>query len=268
MQWRPIAWGALLVAAVLRPGVDAFDRRLVRPAWNIPSNWNAIAEAAMRSGAVDPGIAGRRAPWRQASVTAVGGKRLAIVTVSDLHRARVTFIDDRYQSLGSFERVVADPAVVTDETRGFKPLSHIWPIVEEPPRLLTLVTTAPMRSDPVNMGVFAYLGVGPADTELLFVCRLEWGPDSMHVELVRQDVDGDGHGDLVLYPRERHDVPPVARFVWQPKTREYAAAVSADARPLIAWWSTSPRKRITVPSSEPVDDAISAVAAAFGRDRD
>lgn len=264
-HWRAIAWAAFIATAVLRPGVDAIDRRLVQPAWNIPSNWNAIADAAIRSGAVDSHIAGQRAPWRQASVLSVAGRRMGVITVSDMRRARITFITDRYEPLASFERVVADPALVTDETRGFKPLSHIWPIVEEPPRLLTLVATAPLRSDPINMGVFAYLGVGAADTELLFVCRLTWGPDSMHVELVRQDVNGDGRGDLVLYPRERHDTPPVATFVWQPQTREYVATVGDDARPLVAWWSTSPAKRIVVPSNESIDEAISAVAASFGR---
>jgi len=264
MQWRAIAWGVLLVAAAARPGVDALDRRLVQPSWNIPSNWNAIADAAVRSGAVDPNLEGRRAPWRQASVLSVGGTRLGVVTISDLRRARVTFITDRYEPIASFERVVADPALVTDETRGFKPLSHIWPIVEEPPRLLTLVADAPLRSDPVNMGVFAYLGVGPSDTELLFVCRLAWGPDSMHVELVREDVNGDGHGDLVLYPRERRDAAPAARFIWQPATREYVATISPEARPLIAWWSTSPRNRVTVRADQPIDAAIAAITAGFG----
>lgn len=264
-HWRAIVWGAFLVAAALRPGVDAIDRRLVRPAWNIPSNWNAIADAAMRSGVVDSRIDGQRAPWRQASVISIGGHRVGVITVSDLRRSRITFITDRYEPLGSFERLVTDPGLVTDEARGFKPLSHIWPVVEDPPRLLTLVAMAPLRSDPVNMGVFAYLGVGATDTELLFVCRLTWGPDSMHVELVREDVNGDGRGDLVLYPRERRDAAPAARFVWQPQTREYVATVSADARPLVAWWSTSPGNRIIVGSSEPVDTAISAVAARLNR---
>lgn len=264
LRWT--AWIVFLSISVVRPGVDELDRRLVARCWNIPSEWNAIADAAMRTHVVDSNIAGVRAPWRQASVLQVGPERVAVVTVSDMRTSRATFLTERYEVLGTFERTTTNPALVTDETRGYKPLTHIWPLIEEQNRVLTLVALAPLLSDPPTMGVFAYLAVGQRDTEVLFVCRLRWGPSSMHGLLDRTDLNGDGLGDLVLYPRGRRDASPIATFQWEPATREYKATLTVEARPLVSWWSTTERNRVTVQRGQSIDDAVAAVAAGFGSD--
>ena len=44
--WRIVVWAAFLIAAAVRPGIDAIDRWIVRVCWNVPSEWNAVAEAA------------------------------------------------------------------------------------------------------------------------------------------------------------------------------------------------------------------------------
>jgi hypothetical protein len=262
--WRGAAWAAFLFVAIVRPGVDALDRRLVGISWNIPSEWNAIADVAMRSGVVDPDINGSRAPWRQASVVQVGNQRLAVVVVSDMSQSRATFMTDDYEVLGTFVRATTDPALVTDETRGYKPLSHIWPIVEDQGRLQTLIALAPLKSEPPTLGVFAYLGVGPRDTELLFVCRLRWAPGPAYTLLDRVDLNGDGLIDVALYADGRKDVVPVATFQWNPASREYVASISEGAKPFLSWWSTSASNRVTIQREEAVDDAVAAILARFG----
>src|SRR3954462_8761675 len=99
MYSRTIAWALLLGLGLFRPGADRLDRWLAATCWNVPSQWNAVAGAAIRTGAVDATIGGRPAPWRQATVHTAGTSQVAIVTVSDFHRSRVTFLNDRYESL-------------------------------------------------------------------------------------------------------------------------------------------------------------------------
>jgi hypothetical protein len=259
--WRAAAWAAFIAVASVRPGADRLDRWLVSICWGIPSEWNAVADMAIRTGVVDSSIGGRPAPWRQASVLPVDGHRIAVVTVSDMQRSRATFLTERYEVIGAFERTTADPALVTDETRGYKPLTHIWPLVEQDDRVLTLVSLAPLRSEPPTMGVFAYLGVGPRDTELLFVCVMSWAPGPTHGELARIDVNGDGFGDLVLYPDGRRDQAPVATFQWDAATRAFTAAITDQSKPLMASWSTTREDRVTIGPNESIDDAVAAVAA-------
>ena len=229
--------------------------------WNIPSEWNAVADFAIEHGVVDATIDGARAPWRQASVLEMGEKRIAVVTVSNLQRSRAVFMGESYEVLGVFERTTTDPALVTDETRGYKPLTHIWPLVEQEKRILTLVTTAPLRSDPPTMGVFAYLAVGAHDTELLFVCSLRWAPGPRHGQLARIDPNASGVRDLALYPDGRLDAPPIATFRWDPTAREYSATLAEESKALISWWSTTPADRVVVASDRPIDAAIAAVVA-------
>jgi len=259
-----MAWMAFLGLAIVRPGIDAFERRLVDVCWNIPSEWNAIADVAMKSGAVDSNIDGTRAPWRQASVVPVADRRLAVVTVSDMRRSRASFLTDDYEVLGSFERATADPALVTDETRAYKPLTHIWPLVEHDGRLVTLVAFAPLKSEPPTMGAFAYLAVGARDSELLFVCRLRWGPGPTYLLLDRVGLDGGGPGDLMLYANGRRDAAPVARFQWDPAHREYVASITGAAKPLASWWSTSSSSRVKIQPDAAIDDAVASIVARFG----
>jgi len=259
ITWRLAAWLVFIAIALGRPGVDRLDRWLVGFCWNVPSEWNAVADIALRTGAVDQDIDGQPAPWRQASVLPAGGRRLAVVTVSDLRRSRVAFISEQYEPIGAFERTTADPALVTDETRGYKPLSHIWPLVEQDNRLLTLIAFAPLRSDPPTLGAFAYLAVGARDTEVLFVCELRWAPGPSHAELARMDVDRDGTGDLVLYPEGRRDAAPIATFRWDPPRREFAAAVGKDAEVFVSWWSTTSANRLIVRQDESIDEAVANV---------
>ena len=263
MKRRWVVWGLLAAAAVIRPGVDLADRALALPFWNVPSQWNAVADVAIKTGVVDGRIDGAPAPWRQASVVYVGSSRVAIVTVSDLHRSRATFLDDRYHVLGGFERVSSDPSLATDETRGYKPLTHYWPLVEQDHRLLTLIAFAPQFSNPPNNGLYAYLAVGEQENELLFVCRLRWGAMSMHGMLARTDLNGDGLDDLAVYPRDRRDAPPLATFIWDPKERRYRGAVTPEGVPLVSWWSTAPDDRVVLRRDELIDPAALRIDARF-----
>jgi hypothetical protein len=258
-MWRAAACVVFVAMAVVRPGVDRLDRWLVGFCWNVPSAWNAVADVALKTGAVDRNIDGGPAPWRQASVLSTGERRLAVVTLSDLRRSRVTFITERYEPLGAFERTTADPALVTDETRGYKPLSHIWPLVEQDNRLLTLMAFAPLRSEPPTLGAFAYLAVGPRDSEVLFVCELRWAPGPSHAELAREDVDHDGTGDLVLYPEGRRDAAPIATFRWDPSRREFAPTVSREAEMFVSWWAATSATRLIVRQEDSIDEALASV---------
>jgi hypothetical protein len=262
-MWRPAAWTIFLIVAAIRPGVDLVDRWLAAECWNIPSEWNAVADVAMRTGAVESKIGGAPAPWRQASILPVGTSRLAVVTVSDLFTSRVTFLTERYDVVGELARTTSDPAVVTDEARGYKPLSHIWPIVRQDGRLQTLITLTPLRSAPLMIGVFAFVALGARENELLFVCRLQTGPGPTWGELVRLDMNGDGFDDFVVYPKGQSTAPPIATFIWNPRTREYAVNMTDEGRMLVAWWSATPTDRVAVPRDTPVDDAVRRVAARF-----
>jgi hypothetical protein len=256
--WRWTMWVALLILSVVRPGIDALDRWLVGACWNIPSEWNAVADIAIKTGAIDSTIDGASAPWRQASVMPLGAGRIAVVTVSDFHRSRAAFLTERYELLAAFERTTTNPALVTDETRGYKPLTHIWPLVEEEGRILTLVTTVPLLSEPPTLGTFAYLAVGRDDSELLFVCELRWAPGPRHAQLARVNQSA---RDLALYPEGKLDAAPVATFQWNPASREYTGRLSDESSTFISWWGTTPANRVIIKSGESVDDAIAAVAA-------
>lgn len=264
---RAAAWVIFVTAALIRPGVDQLDRWLVRFCWNVPSEWNAVADIALQTGAVDSNIGGAVAPWRQASVLPVGEGRVAAVTVSDLRRSRVTFITEQYEPLGSFERTTADPALVTDETRGYKPLSHIWPLVEHENRLLTLISFAPLRSEPPTLGAFAYLAVGPGETEVLFVCTLRWAPGPSHTEVARTNVNDGSFGDLVLFPEGRRDAEPIAVFRWDPTARAFAATLGKGSDVFVSWWSTTPANRLIVRPGESVDDAVAGVLKGLSASR-
>jgi hypothetical protein len=261
MRSRAIGWTLLAVLGLVRPGADRLDRWLVSSCWNVPSQWNAVAEAAIRTGVVDAELGGVPAPWRQASVHRVGASRIAVIAVSDLRRARVTFVDENYQDLGGFERTAAEPTVVTDEARGYKPLSHVWPIVARAGRLHTLIGFAHLVSEEPNTGLFAYVAVGPERNELLFVTQLSWGPGPTWGVLAPSDLNGDGFEDFAFYSKGRKDLPPMASFVWNPVAATYVAAVDPAARRLISWWTTSPNDQVIVPTGELLDEAIRKIAS-------
>lgn len=254
-------WLVFVLWSVLRPGVDALDRWLVSPAWNIPSAWNAVADVAIKEALVDSRIAGAPAPWRRASILPVRSKKIAVVTVSDLRHSRTTFLSETYTTLGVFTRTTTDPALVTDEARGYAPLTHVWPILDDGDRIMTLVAFAPLRSGPPTQGMFAYLAVGPHDTELLFLGLLRRGRNSVYGLLDRALADNSGPGNIVLRYKGLRDRAPIATFSWNPARREYAATVTAEAQPLVSWWATSPANRLVVRSDESVDEAIGALAA-------
>jgi hypothetical protein len=260
-RWRPAAWAVFLILAAIRPGIDLADRWLAAGCWNVPSEWNAVADVAMRTGVVEARIGDAPAPWRQASVLPVGDSRVGVVTVSDLHRSRSTFLTEEYAVLGALTRSTSDPALVTDEVRGYKPLSHIWPLARQDGRLQTLIAFAPLRSDPPMLGLFAYVALGAQENEVLFVCRLGSAPGPLWGELVRIDVNGDSLDDLLVYPRGHRNERPLAAFTWNPQTRGYAAAMTDEGRSIIDWWSTTPADRVIVPRDAPIDDAVRGVAA-------
>ena len=258
--WRIVIWSVFLVVAIVRPGVDLLDRWLVRLCWNIPSQWNAVADAAIRTGVVEARIGSLPAPWRQASILPIDGSRLAAITVSDLTSSRTTFVGEQYEVVGVLARTTSDPSLVTDEARGYKPLSHIWPLVRQDGRLLTLIAMAPLRSDPPRLGVFAYVALGAQENELLFVCRLEPGPGPTWGEIVRLDTNGDGLDDLVVYERGQRTDPPIATFTWDARQRTYVPNATEQGRRLVAWWATSTSDRVTVLRDRPIDDAVRRVA--------
>jgi hypothetical protein len=259
--WRIVMWSVFLIAAIVRPGVDLIDRWLVRLCWNIPSEWNAVADAAIRTGVVEARIGGLPAPWRQASILPIAGSRLAAITVSDLTSSRTTFLSEQYEVAGVLARTTSDPSLVTDEARGYKPLSHIWPLARQDGRLQTLIAMAPLRSDPPRLGVFAYVALGAQENELLFVCRLEPGPGPTWGELVRLDTNGDGFDDLVVYERGQRTEPPIATFTWDERQLTYLAAATEQGQRLVAWWVSTAANRVTIPRDRPIDDVIRQVAA-------
>ncbi len=260
--WRAAVWAIFIVAAVLRPGIDLLDRWLARASWNIPSEWNAVADVMLQTGVVDGHIDGRLMPWRQASVLPVGPSRVAIITVSDLARARVTFLTEDYRTIGVLARTTAEPSLVTDEARGYKGLSHIWPLIEEEGRLHTLIAMAPLRSDPVKLGTFAYVALGAQENEILWVCRLEFGPGPTWGELVRRDLNGDGFDDFIVY-QKGDPAAPIASFIFDGQSRTYKPTLAAAGRELVSWWSSSPSERVVVPREVPLDDAVRRIAAGF-----
>lgn len=256
MYSRAILWTFVAALALIRPGVDRFDRWLATGCWSVPSQWNAVADAAIRTGAVDATIDHEPAPWRHASVQAVGASRVAVVSVSDLHRSRITFLDEQYQPLGGFERIAAEPTLVTDEARGYKPLSHVWPLTLHGDRLHTLIAFAHLVSEEPNTGLFAYVSVGRTDTEVLFVCDLKWGPGPTWGVLSRSDVNGDGVEDFVFLPRGQRDQRPLATFIWDSVGQRYEPQLTDASRGLISWWSTAPGSRVIVPRDALIDNAV------------
>jgi hypothetical protein len=253
---RAVGWAAFLALGLFRPGVDLADRWLISNCWNIPSEWNAVADAATATGAVDGTLGGKPAPWRQASIQAVGSLKVAVVTVSDMRRARVTFLTEDYRILGAFERIAAEATLVTDEARGYKPLSHIWPLEVRDGRLHTLVAFEHLMSEEPHRGLFAYVAVGADRNELLFVADLREGPGPTWGMLSRLDLDGDGDEDLVFYSRGELDQLPLATFIWDPSARTYVPTVMEEARPLIRWWSTTAAARVTFARGEVLDDVV------------
>ena len=177
-------------------------------------------------------------------------------------------MSEQYEALGVLARTTSDPALVTDEARGYKSLSHVWPLVKQDGRLRTLITFAPLRSAPPMLGLFAYVALGADENELLFVCRLESGPGPTWGELVRTDTNGDGFDDFVIYERGQRASPPIATFTWSPSTRRYVSSTTDAGRLLVSWWSAAPEDRVVVPRNAPIDDAVRRIAARFdGRGR-
>jgi hypothetical protein len=260
---RGVAWVAFLTSGVFRPGVDAFDRWLVQSCWNVPSQWNAVADVAIRTKVVDASIREAPAPWRQASIVPLGRSRVAVVAVSDMTRSRVTFLNERYEVLAGLVRSSPNAALVTDEARGYKPLSHIWPLREGHGRIRTLVGFDTLVSEPLSHGRFAYLALGPRENEVLFACDLRWGPGPTWS--VMEPAKGEGHDGFALRPRaygpEQKGAPPVATFEWDEGEGRYVGHLAEGAATYVSWWSTTPGNRVLFAPEEAVDDVVNRIMA-------
>jgi len=258
---RGVAWGAFLLIGVFRPGVDALDRWLTQGCWDVPSQWNAVADVAIHTGAINGRIGEAPAPWRHASIVPLGNSRIAVVAVSDMVRSRVSFLGERYEARGGLVRSNPNPALVTDETRGYKPLSHIWPLREREGRLLTLVGFDTLVSEPLSHGRFAYLALGPGENEVLFACDLRWGPGPTWS--VMEQAVGESHDGFVLRPRaygpEQQGAPPVATFDWDDRDRRYVGHLALGAATYVSWWTTAPDHRALFAADEAVDDVVNRI---------
>jgi hypothetical protein len=255
---RGLAWGLFLVVGVLRPGVDALDRWLAQGCWDVPSQWNAVADVAIRTGVVDARIGDAPALWRHASIVPLGSSRIAAVTVSNMVRSRVSFLNERFEALAVLERSNPSADLVTDEARGYKPLSHIWPLRERDGRLVTLVGFQSLVSEPLSHGRFAYLALGSRQNEVLFACDLRWAPGPTWS--VMDQIAGEGNDGFVLHAREygpeRKDAPPVATFVWDDHDHRYVGHLAEGAATFVSWWSTAPDNRALFTPEETVDDVV------------
>jgi hypothetical protein len=263
MSSRRVGWvlfcSVLALIGVFRPGVDALDRWLVSGCWSVPSLWNAVAEVAIRQGAVDPWIEGRRASFRRACVLLAVPSRLAVVVVSDMRRSRITVVDEEYRVRGVFERKTSNPDLITDEARGYMPLSHLWPVHDwyGDSRLVTLVALEPTHSEPLGRNVFAFIALGPENNELLFACRLRGKQYSDDVVLDRVDADADGFADLVVSPYPaRPDPRPWAVFRWDPAARSFQPHVREGAEKVLSYWRGTPAERVFFGRQEPLDERV------------
>ena len=257
---RAFIWAALLVFGGFRVGVDSVDRWLVQPCWRVPSRWNAVAEVAVRSGAVDALLDGRHAPWHQASILDAIPPTLAAVTVSDMRRSRVAFLDEGYGIRGLLERTSADPLLVTDMQRGFKPLSHLWPVFDSnrDGRLETLVAFAPTLSQELRYGTYAYVALGPEANEVLFACRLRSAPGPRFARLDHADLNDDGYEDLVVRSSSEPSVTH-ATFEWNADKRAYLPRQYAEADLFVSSWCASDGDRLVFPRGESLDQRMRAV---------
>jgi hypothetical protein len=261
---RVLVCSILALIGVFRPGVDALDRWLVSRCWSVPSLWNAVAEIAIRQGVVETSIEGRRASFRRACVLLAVPSRLAVVVVSDMRRARITVVDEEYRVRGVFERKTSNPDLITDEARGYMPLSHLWPVHDwyGDSRLVTLVALEPTHSEPLGRNVFAFLALGPESNELLFACRLRGKQYSGEVVLDRVDADADGFADLVVSPYPASDLDhgahlrPWALFRWDPAARSFQPHVRDGAETVLSYWHGTPAERVFFGRQESLDERV------------
>jgi hypothetical protein len=261
---RALFCSVLALIGVFRPGVDALDRWLVSSCWSVPSLWNAVADIAVRQGAVDSWIEGRRTSWRRASILLAVPSRLAVVVVSDMRRSRITLVDEAYRVRGVFERTTSNPDLITDEARGYMPLSHLWPVHEwyGDGRLVTLVALEPTHSEPLGRNVFAFLALGHENNELLFACRLRGKQYTEEVVLDRVDADADGFADLVVSPYPAPDpdrgvdTRPWALFRWDPAARSFEPHLREGAERVLSYWRGTPAERVCFGRQEPLDERV------------
>ena len=255
---------ALALIGGFRPGADLLDRWLVEGCWSVPSLWNAVAEIAVRQGAVDPWIEGRKASFRRACVLPAGPSRLAVVVVSDMRRARITVVDEDYRVRGVFERTARSPDLISDEARGYMPLSHLWPLGDwyGDGRLVTLVALEPTYSEPLAQNVFALLALGPDRNELLFACRLRGKRYPGEVVLERADDDADGFPDLVVHAyavRSSEDAArarPWAVFRWDPAARSLEPRLREGAERVLSYRRATPAERVWLGRQESLEERL------------
>lgn len=252
---RATLWAALLLFGGFRLGVDSLDQTLVRSCWNVPSCWNAVAEVAVRRGVAPAVLDGLPAPWRQASIQSSFPPTLAIVTVSDMRHSRITYLDESYRVRAILDRTTAEPLLVTDEQRGFKPLSHLWPVHDwyGDGRLEALVAFAPTLSEGLFRGVFAYVALGAETNEVLFACRMSTAPGPRFAVLRATDLNRDGHQDLVVSPAGE-EAPPLATFVWNAGRRTFDPGSRQEAEAFVTFWCASEKDRILFPRQESLDE--------------
>ncbi len=252
-----------LVLGMFRVGANDLDRWTTSACWTVPSMWHAVADVAINSGVVDGTIGSVRAPFRRASIHKFVRVRYAVVTVSDYRRSKVFILDERYNLVGHFRRQISDPMLVTDMSRGFDPVSHLWPIYDShgDGRVDTLIGFSTIGDARSAGGTYAYLSVGRDDVRVMFVCSIDARRPNPPVTIVVEDYDRDGFDDIIVHAIEKRGptdvVEPeaVASFLWNEEVGAFKPSVSDAAAAYVAFWCSQPNDRVSFSSDQWMDEA-------------
>ncbi len=252
-----------LAFGVFRWGVDRLDRRLAAVCWNVPSLWNAVAEAAAKTGVIDSTILGSEVLLRRASVHSFFQVRYAIVAQSDLFRTDIYVINEAYDVVGRFRRQTTQSQLITDRRRGLSPLSHLLPVYDSrgTGRLSTLIGFSPLESKNRARGKYAYVSLGPVVNEIQMVCDIRTSPHWSEVTIVVDDVTDDGLDDIAIYAlteigeKSAIDPRPIAAFHWDDETSCFVPDVPAEIATFLSYWCATPDSRFLHTPDEWLDEA-------------
>lgn len=271
-RWDLAAIALLAAAGVFRPGAAWIDRQLVRICWNVPPMWNAIADVAVRSGIIDPRLAGAPAPWRRATVAEEVISRFAVATFSDMRVATIWVLDEDYTVRGVFRRETPDPHLITQETRGIEPLSHLWTIqdTDGDGRVETLVSMNVCPTGAPILGTLAYIALGPDANELLWAAgdtpsRPARGRPTRSMILESADENADAAPDLILRraSKDRNEEPATAAvFVWDRDKRMFRLqSLTPEAQSRLRYWTAESGGRLFFHRDESVDAVVARALA-------